>query len=1002
MLIETSSSTEDVKEAASSDAPENNPQYTTVYVGNLAPEVTQVDLHRHFHALGAGSIEEVRVQRDKGFGFVRYSTHAEAAMAISMGNTQSFLCGKQIKCSWGNKPTPPGTSSNPLPPPAPAALPGLSAADLLAYERQLAMSKMGGVHALMHPQGQHALKASMGMGAGASQAIYDGGFQSVAAAQQLMYYQDVVHAFSLNWSFKDRNFSSQEILKVMGISFKVSKTEATTGTSFTVAIGFVFASSKTISGYMGEASENNGIAEVSDNEVSFTLNLFPDGYSIAKPMENESGRPTSIDVPKFLHPYDRASETLFSDESTHVSGSYFENINSKEAIESGRLPVDILDDIPCKYIDGTLVCEVRDYRKCFSEGLNVASGDSSPIINRVSLRMSLENIVKDIPAISDNGWTYGDLMEVESRILKALQPQLSLDPTPQLNRLSDYPGPTKLNLALRSMRRKRLRQIPEVAVSSNNIHGKKVCLDRVPESSRLGDSGSLVHQSSYENLNTQNNVSSAMLPLRNNSFGADASLLSSPLVPQQSKYQIGVGSPRMIKDQRSGALLNASVASPGGQDMMIPFTDNGAASIHGKSRDNQDGQLSPLTHKKPRLSHTGADGNLQHLGPQMDNLHGSELHWKNTLLQPQSIGRGIQYANSGVQKFSPQMYEGGLNQEGGPIPFTIGQQGIRYNLKEEPVETERLDKPELSRMSMGEAELSNIDPQQSRLQQRMPHQFMRSSFPQTPWNNLGQPLDNNPRKEDSFQKRKLVQSPRVSAGGLPQSPLSSKSGEFSSGSIGPQFGAVVTSGLVSSQKEKSAVTSVPSVGVGGNPSFTSSANDSMQRQNPAQAAAKRRSNSLPKTPAISGVGSPASVSNMSVPITASSPPVGTQTLGDQTMLERFSKIEVVAMRCQLNCKKNKVDEYPMRKPNAYSAQQLVSHLSSDSNNENLKDETCKMPLSKSLIGGNMNVCKTRILNFIQTERIIQGNGFQYVPKARTRMIMSEKPNDGAVQFILEK
>ncbi|CAI9773535.1 unnamed protein product [Fraxinus pennsylvanica] len=186
----TNSSSEDVKEAANSDAPENNLQYTTVYVGNLALEVTQVDLHRHFHALGAGAIEEVRIQRDKGFGFVRYSTHAEAAMAISMGNTQSFLCGKQIKCSWGNKPTPPGTSSNPLPPPAPGPLPGISATDLLAYERQLALSKMSGVHALMQPQGQLPLKqASMGMGAGASQAIYDGGFQNVAAAQHLMYYQ---------------------------------------------------------------------------------------------------------------------------------------------------------------------------------------------------------------------------------------------------------------------------------------------------------------------------------------------------------------------------------------------------------------------------------------------------------------------------------------------------------------------------------------------------------------------------------------------------------------------------------------------------------------------------------------------------------------------------------------------------------------------------------------------------------------------------------------------
>ncbi|CAN1827925.1 Oligouridylate-binding protein 1B, partial [Linum perenne] len=187
--------TEDGKESINNDAPENNPQYTTVYVGNLAPEVSQLDLHRHFHSLNAGVIEEVRVQRDKGFGFVRYSTHAEAAFAIQMGNTQSLLCGKPIKCSWGSKPTPPGTSSNPLPPPAAAPMHGgVSAAELLAYERQLAMSKMGGVHALMHPQGQHHLKQAamggMGVGAaGASQAIYDGGYQNVSAAQQFMYYQ---------------------------------------------------------------------------------------------------------------------------------------------------------------------------------------------------------------------------------------------------------------------------------------------------------------------------------------------------------------------------------------------------------------------------------------------------------------------------------------------------------------------------------------------------------------------------------------------------------------------------------------------------------------------------------------------------------------------------------------------------------------------------------------------------------------------------------------------
>ncbi|XP_010462311.1 PREDICTED: oligouridylate-binding protein 1A-like, partial [Camelina sativa] len=119
----TNGSSEDGRELANEDAPENNPQYTTVYVGNLSPEVTQLDLHRLFYALGAGVIEEVRVQRDKGFGFVRYNTHEEAALAIQMGNAQPFLFSRQIKCSWGSKPTPSGTASNPLPPPAPVSVP---------------------------------------------------------------------------------------------------------------------------------------------------------------------------------------------------------------------------------------------------------------------------------------------------------------------------------------------------------------------------------------------------------------------------------------------------------------------------------------------------------------------------------------------------------------------------------------------------------------------------------------------------------------------------------------------------------------------------------------------------------------------------------------------------------------------------------------------------------------------------------------------------------------
>ncbi|KAL3830056.1 hypothetical protein ACJIZ3_018858 [Penstemon smallii] len=178
----TNGTSEDGQEKSNEDAPENNPQYTTVYVGNLAPEVTSVDLHRHFHALGVGVIEDVRIQRDKGFGFIRYSSHAEAARAIQMGNAR-ILFGKPVKCSWGSKPTPPGTSSSPLPPPAAAHYPsGITAADLAAYERQLALAKMGGgAQALMHQQAQR-----LGI---ASQAIYDGGYSSIATTQPPMYYQ---------------------------------------------------------------------------------------------------------------------------------------------------------------------------------------------------------------------------------------------------------------------------------------------------------------------------------------------------------------------------------------------------------------------------------------------------------------------------------------------------------------------------------------------------------------------------------------------------------------------------------------------------------------------------------------------------------------------------------------------------------------------------------------------------------------------------------------------
>lgn len=445
-------------------------------------------------------------------------------------------------------------------------------------------------------------------------------------------------------------------------------------------------------------------------------------------------------------------------------------------------------------------------------------------------------------------------------------------------------------MALCSLRRKRLRQIPEVTVTSKSpTHGRKICIDRVPESSnfRVGESGSIPGNLTAEHV--QENLNSNMMALRASSVVSDASVTAPHLMSNQLGYQMGISTPRSAQDHVAGPIVNTSGASPAVQDVMISYGDNiNSSSSFQRKRENQDGQVSPLSsfNKRARPMPVGLEGMpQQHIGAHMDSLRGSELNWRNTLLQQQAI--------TGNQKFSQQVFEGAA-------PISAGQQGMRFTPKEEQFETAKLDGPELTGgrndMQMVETETSHLDPQRARLQQRLPQNtFMRSNFPQSHWNDLGQQTEKDARKEDQLQRRKPVQSPRLS-GPLVQSPLPSKSGEFSSGSAGHHFGTVTTSATVGlSQKEKAAVSSINAVS--GTPSLTSSGNDSLQRQHP-QVSTKRKP---PKTQAVSGVGSPASVSNISVPPNVASPSVVTQPSVDKDMLDRFSKIEMVTLRYNLIC-----------------------------------------------------------------------------------------------------
>uniref|UniRef100_A0A0D9UW44 Uncharacterized protein n=1 Tax=Leersia perrieri TaxID=77586 RepID=A0A0D9UW44_9ORYZ len=167
-----------------------------------------------------------------------------------------------------------------------------------------------------------------------------------------------------------------------------------------------------------------------DLEPSFALNLFQDGYSISDPSKGMLLFLVGDDPEK--RPYSRASEALFSD------------------IEHGCLPQVILGDMPCKFVNGTIVCEVRDYRP-FLSNAGDSSGDDFPVVNRVSLRLGTEHVLKDLASIVNASWTYHNQLIAESTIICALQPRLNLDPTPCLERLQN--SVKKIDLGLNKARK---------------------------------------------------------------------------------------------------------------------------------------------------------------------------------------------------------------------------------------------------------------------------------------------------------------------------------------------------------------------------------------------------------------------------------------------------------------------------------------------------------------------------------------------------------------------
>ncbi|XP_074292513.1 polyadenylate-binding protein RBP47B'-like [Silene latifolia] len=81
---------------------EHDPNNTTIYIGNLDPNVTEEELRQH--CLQFGEIGYVKIPATKGSAFVQFAVRASADEAIQ--KLQGAVIGQQaIRISWGRSPT---------------------------------------------------------------------------------------------------------------------------------------------------------------------------------------------------------------------------------------------------------------------------------------------------------------------------------------------------------------------------------------------------------------------------------------------------------------------------------------------------------------------------------------------------------------------------------------------------------------------------------------------------------------------------------------------------------------------------------------------------------------------------------------------------------------------------------------------------------------------------------------------------------------------------------
>ncbi|KAJ7943081.1 Spt20 transcription factor [Quillaja saponaria] len=468
-------------------------------------------------------------------------------------------------------------------------------------------------------------------------------------------------------------------------------------------------------------------------EVSFCLNLFSNGYSLGNASELLNN------VPKQLHPYDRASEALFT------------------AIEYGWLPGDMFNDIPCKYVNGAVLCEIQDYRIHFpyKEGSTSFSG-ISPVVHKVILQMCMETVVKDISSISNDTWKYKDLLEIESHILKALKPDLHLSLEPLGHRFLGEPLTKKLNLEIAwSWKRRKLSDVVEDNLSSGNA-----CFGNHNNATQKPNPQSCVAHKNGKLTSVHEKVPSSFPYPEGNNIALKTATPSNPLTLEPNSVMTD-----NFNRSRLTTLTTSNFVSV--RNQYISNNDSGnvrrkpnSLMLSERAKYEKQAIEGPIFKKPkqepvefPQVQVLGSQGSIS-----------PELQWKNDVLHQQLEVENIMRDRKKKKLHSFQL----INDSQRMLQGIQKQLAGSTSVKKEPDETSCFLSESGNRNShfLMDRRIDQSNLQQ--LNQQLSASLSKDNFPitQTLHNYMAQPIDKNLKNESITRRRKTLQTSQVTGTGV--------------------------------------------------------------------------------------------------------------------------------------------------------------------------------------------------------------------------------------------